>query len=314
MCHTPQAIKEKRTGEYISVPCGSCPKCISRRISGWSFRLMQEDKHSDSSYFITLTYDTEHVPITDNGFLSLNFKHVQDFFKRVRKIHAKQYNIISSLRDTQHDYDKKLYRQAAKYYTAGEYGTKGHRPHYHSLVFNLDLELMVSNNDLLLLKHTDFDGTTEINIKQWDHGHATIGRVSGASVGYTLKYMCKDKWKRKHARDDRQPERSLMSKHLGIDYMTDEMIKWHKADLLNRMYINLEGQKKAAMPRYYKNKIYTNAERSEVGGYQKGKLEMDTVRAISDYFGNTTYEHSKGQAIKASFRDMYRKEGERQKF
>lgn len=274
---------------------------------------MQEDKYSDSSYFITLTYDTDHVPITNNGFLSLEYRDVQNFFKRVRKVHNSEYNIISGVRESRHDDDKELYRQAIKYYTAGEYGSKGGRPHYHSLVFNLDLKLMVSKNDLLLLDHTDYDGTTEIQIKQWEHGHATIGRVSGASVGYTLKYMCKDKWKRKHARDDRNPERSLMSKHLGAQYMTDEMMKWHKADLLNRMYLNLEGNKKAAMPRYYKNKIYTNAERSEIAGYQKGKIEVDTAKAISEYFGNTTYLHSKGQAIKASFRDMYHKAGERQK-
>lgn len=312
MCYTPQAIKEKRTGEYISVPCGSCPKCISRRISGWSFRLMQEDKYSDSSYFITFTYDTMHVPISDNGFLSLNFRHLQLLFKRLRKVHDRKYNIVSSNRQ-RNDNGEKQSRKSLKYYACGEYGTKGARPHYHGIVFNLDLELMLSKNDLLLLKHTDYDGMTEVRIKQWEHGHVTIGKVSGASVGYTLKYMCKDKWKRKHARDDREKERSLMSKHLGADYMTDAMMKWHHDDLLNRMYINLEGNKKAAMPRYYKNKIYTQSERSEVGGYQKGKIEVDTAKAISTYFGNTSYHHSKGQAIKASFRNMYHNESKRQK-
>ena len=162
MCNTPIIIKVERTGENQSVPCGACPRCISRRISGWSFRLMQEDKYSESSYFITLTYDSEHVPITDNGFLSLKISDVQDFFKAIRKLHDKQYHIVSDFRKTGPNCNAKPERPSIKYYTAGEYGTKGRRPHYHSIVFNLDLKLITDHADHLLLKHTKFDGITEI--------------------------------------------------------------------------------------------------------------------------------------------------------
>lgn len=39
------------------------------------------------------------------------------------------------------------------------------------------------------------------------------------------------------------------------------MQNWHKADLENRMYVNIDGGKKIAMPRYYKQKIYDETER-----------------------------------------------------
>lgn len=114
MCLTPITIKNKRTNEDQSVPCGKCPKCLSRRVSGWSFRLMQEDKISSSSHFVTLTYDPESLPISKHGRATLRKRDIQLFFKRLRKVN-----------DTR-----------IKYYCAGEYGTQGWRPHYHVILFN----------------------------------------------------------------------------------------------------------------------------------------------------------------------------------
>lgn len=39
--------------------------------------------------------------------------------------------------------------------------------------------------------------------------------------------------------------------------MSDAVVKWHRADLDNRMYCVIEDGKKIAMPRYYKDKLYT---------------------------------------------------------
>lgn len=47
------------------------------------------------------------------------------------------------------------------------------------------------------------------------------------------------------------------------------MVKWHKTDLVNRVYCNLPGGKKKAMPRYYRDRIYSNEER----GFLKGEFE-----------------------------------------
>ncbi|QCS37348.1 replication initiation protein [Tortoise microvirus 89] len=47
------------------------------------------------------------------------------------------------------------------------------------------------------------------------------------------------------------------------------MLKWHKSDLENRMYCQVEGNKKIAMPRYYKDKIYTELERERIAFFAK---------------------------------------------
>lgn len=180
MCLTPITITIPRTEEKQSVPCGKCPKCFARRISGWSFRLMQEDKISDSSHFITLTYNETSAIRTKNGFLTLDKRHIQLFFKRLRKAHSKAQNANAG---------------AIKYYAAGEYGGKTFRPHYHIILFNARVDLVE---------------------QCWGHGHIDYGTVSCASVGYTLKYICKKKKIPMHRNDDRQPEFSLMSKNWGL--------------------------------------------------------------------------------------------------
>lgn len=170
-CLTPFTVTIKTTGEQIPVPCGKCPECLARRTSGWSFRLMQEDKQSLSSHFLTLTYDTSKVPISKNGFMELSKRDLQLFFKRLRKKHKAEVPI--------------------KYYAVGEYGGKTKRPHYHIILFNAELSTIQS---------------------AWNNGQIHYGAVTGASVGYTLKYMMKPPSRPMHKNDDRTREFSLMSK------------------------------------------------------------------------------------------------------
>lgn len=67
------------------------------------------------------------------------------------------------------------------------------------------------------------------------------------------------------------------------------------------------------MPRYYKNKIYTQDERSIIAGYQKGKIEVDTIIDIQRYDGNSSYAWEKNQRAKAASAQMRKQSAERQK-
>ncbi|AXH77880.1 MAG: replication initiator protein [Microviridae sp.] len=117
MCMTPIHLKTL-VGEYCPVPCGKCPTCLSRRISGWAFRLQQEEKVCTSSHFLTLTYSTLHLPLLANSRNTLVKKDLQLFFKRLRKRNRNQ----------------------LKYYAVGEYGGQTERAHYHMILFNAELK------------------------------------------------------------------------------------------------------------------------------------------------------------------------------
>lgn len=175
-CITPFTVKNKLTNESQAVPCGKCPACYARRVSQWSFRLMQEEKQSQNAHFITLTYDTKYVPITANSYMQLNKADVQKFLKRLRKRSTGELPGI-------------------KYFCVGEYGGKSLRPHYHIVMFNVQIEHIQG---------------------AWDRGSVHYGSVTGASVGYTLKYMSKKSKIPMHRNDDRQPEFALMSKNWGL--------------------------------------------------------------------------------------------------
>lgn len=56
-----------------------------------------------------------------------------------------------------------------------------------------------------------------------------------------------------------------MSKGLGISYVNDtKNVSWHRADVKGRMYMNVGDGKKASMPRYYKDRIYTKNQRRHI--------------------------------------------------
>lgn len=124
----------------IPVPCGRCYDCRLRSVNQWIFRLQQEEKRSTSSYFVTLTYSTQHVPITPHGYMTLDYSDVQKFWKRLRKLPT----------------STKL-----KYFVVGEYGSKKMRPHYHAIVLNAVM------SDVLLawnLGDVHFGGVTAASI------------------------------------------------------------------------------------------------------------------------------------------------------
>lgn len=246
MCVTPISVTYDKGGRTDTVPCGQCPVCARRRISGWSFRLLQQERISDSTLFITLTYDYANMPITKRGYKTLKKADVQNFIKALR--YAQTGRQKSNI----------------KYYAAGEYGNKTFRPHYHIIIFNAKIELIQ---------------------KAWDKGYihygGGIGAVNAATIGYTLKYINKVGKIPLHKNDDRQKEFSLMSKGLGLNYLTPAMIKYHKADLLNRICIEYDGNKKAAMPRYYKTKIYTKDEKDKIKSHFTAKVQADRDRLAS---------------------------------
>lgn len=239
MCLTPWKKLDKMNGTEYILPCGRCPECAARRVSAWSFRLMQECKRhtTTSTHFITLTYDTDHVPISSGGFMSLSKDDIQKFFKRLRK--------SQRIEETKEGED----HAKIKYFLAGEYGGRTKRPHYHIILFNARINLLQS---------------------AWNLGSIHYGSISGASVGYTLKYINKGK-QYFHANDDRLPEFQLMSKRLGDNYITPATLAFHQSTN-DRMYLTLEGGQKVSMSRYFKDKIFSEEQRADIAALQQKRV------------------------------------------
>lgn len=204
-------------GKVIAVPCGKCLPCLSNKRADWSARLMQEHRVSSSAHFVTLTYSDRFVPSC--GVVK---RHLQLYLKRLRKVTPR-----------------------LRYYAVGEYGTKNLRPHYHAIIFNGD-ESSIRSKWSLLDKKTG---------KEYPVGIVHVGQVTEASVSYVLKYVVQSKqevpegWNRPFA---------IMSRGygLGINYLSDEMLSWHRQ---NGFVFMMKHNEKHRLPRFYKDKIWPNS-------------------------------------------------------
>lgn len=257
--------------QQIPVPCGKCPPCRSRRSAGWAFRMMQEQKVSSTSFMLTLTYNSSHIPISKNGFRSLDKTDVQKFIKRLRKASKiNDYGLTKSIR----------------YYAAGEYGSETKRPHYHLLIFNVHPNNIVDSWKL---------ANQEI-------GSIHLAPLNMATIQYAFKYLQKASTVGKFERDDRAKEFQLFSKGLGANYLSREMVAWHKNNLKERCFIPIEDGKKIAMPRYYKQKIYDDFDQFTIGQHMK-ELSLKAYDEMIEEYGSSLPEVLHDRRVEA-FRQM----------
>lgn len=251
-CFTPFRVRNKSKDHnnqnlMVNVPCGKCLACKKRRASHWSFRLNEEAKTSSSACFITLTY--ENAPVSENGFRTLDKRDFQLFLKRLRKTCP----------------TNKL-----KYYACGEYGTQTHRPHYHAIIFNLPKSLIQSPQKIA---------------DTWQNGHIHLANNNQLTINYVVGYMTKSNFTRFNNQDDRLPEFSLMSKKMGLGYLTEAMKNYYKKREI--FCIVRESGQIISMPRYYKEKIFEKKQLKEM--YKKYIEEQETN--FDEMFNSAKDEH-----------------------
>lgn len=254
-CITPLTLyrqeRNKNTGFRSDVvPCGKCPPCLKRRAGNWVFRLLQEQKVSHTSAFITLTYDDKNIATTKQGLQTLSVEHHQKFIKRLRK------NITE-------DFLSEI-QGPIKYYTAGEYGPETERPHFHSIIFNLPASY---------IKHP------ELITKDWQMGNVKAIVCNPRTIAYTTGYVNETLYTiKQEENDDRVKEFSLQSKGLGANYLTPARSRYYRK--IKTPYLIIQDGQKKQMPRYYKNKIYNKTERLLL--LQKSKDYMEENPAYTD--------------------------------
>lgn len=229
---------ERVVRDFVEIPCGQCIGCRMDHSRQWANRLMLELEYHDSAYFVTLTYDDEHIPTalyadpeTGEAFpaRTLRKRDCQLFMKRLRKLYP----------------DDKI-----RFYLAGEYGPKTQRPHYHAIIFGLHLD------DLRFYKKSELGFDYMISDKLsdiWRNGYVVVSEVTWETCAYTSRYVTKkltgDLGEFYDAHNI-EPPFSLMSRRPGI------AAQWYEAhpDLYDYEYINIatpKGARKFAPPKYF---------------------------------------------------------------
>ncbi len=249
MCDTPYYIKQK--GRQIPVGCGRCPKCKKRRINQWVFRLQEEERHCLSSYFVTLTYKNSTLPKTLNKLPTLKHKDFQNFMKKLRRLEPILYYKAKVLKKYEtHTNIKWVNKYPIRYYMSGEYGDKSFRPHYHAIIFQVNEIENIAKS----WSRVNHKGENDVI------GEIHIGEVNAKTIAYTAKYIDKPNRIPYHETDDRKPEYSAMSKGLGQTYV-ERMGDYHRGNI-NNNHVTMQGGYKVALPRFYKNKFFSEEEQT----------------------------------------------------
>ncbi len=216
-CFHPIIVKQ--SGIEREVPCGKCPACRRNYQLQWIARLKEELRHSEAAFFVTLTYEDAQQPSFDK-------KRVQKFLNRLQ--HRCKYN-----------------GSTLKYFLVSEYGDRTGRPHHHALFF--------------LSKY--LDNFSQFIAKGWPFGFIQVADVNGARINYVTGYCLK---KQAHGvdwsdlPDNLNPDKCrFISKGLGIGYLSEAMVSYHKKGLVTRFQSDGTFMQ---LPRYYKDKLFDEDE------------------------------------------------------
>lgn len=170
-------IFDENTGEtfpiFIEVPCGHCSACQVQKQNSFVQRCKLESlTHLSMPFFVTLTYDNEHLPyaeIDGKKYATLSVRDVQLFLKRFRINLERKYNQTEPIR----------------YSVVGEYGKNTHRPHYHLLIWNINA-----------FREHEYYKVFCIMNDSWKKGYIKYRVVDmkdeGKTFRYTTKYCRKD--------------------------------------------------------------------------------------------------------------------------
>ena len=120
-------------------PCRKCIPCLLHRQKAWVARLVEELRNHPFNYFVTLTYDDEHVPVTEDGEMCFNKQHLiklnQDMRKRFQQ--GKLRNPVEDVLLGSPEFIELPKDVKYKYYITTEYGPTTFRPHAHGVWYGL---------------------------------------------------------------------------------------------------------------------------------------------------------------------------------
>ena len=211
---------------YQLVACHYCFACQLNYSAEWASRILWECKQSPHNYFVTLTYDEEHLPLpekmeyTDEDGKKTIYENDGTWSGCLQPKDVDKF--INSLRK----YFERKGHTGIKYFYCGEYGNQqrnsmGYRPHYHMILMNCPLDITKFKPKDLDKNHKYHWESEELN-HFWNKGFVDVGEVEFNSAAYVSRYCMKklllrDNYtKRDYAENGKIPEFIRMSRRPGI--------------------------------------------------------------------------------------------------
>lgn len=275
--------KSGQAHEVLQLPCGNCVQCRLQHSRNWADRCMLEAQQYEHNEFLTITYDPEHLPTgqkidLETGELygesnPLQPKDLTDFIKRLRSAFAR-----GKYRVTHEDGSTEVLtfpkNDNIRFYACGEYGDKNQRPHYHLIVFNLN----VPDKKFLFTNGAGSLNYTSDLIKSiWNKGLISLCPVTWETCAYTARYVMK---KQKgpqsaeyYASQGLVPEFVRMSRNPGI---ARDYYEQHKWDIYwyDSIYLKKGEKVEKVRPSRYYDKLFDIDEHEYLEKLKERRKEM----------------------------------------
>ena len=213
---------------YEQIPCGHCWACRLNYSAQWATRLTYECMKSEHNYFITLTYDDEHLPIANkidmkypDGTIKETYHNNGDLIQcegTVYEPHMKKF-----LHDLQQHMQRHKNHTGMKYYYCMEYGELTHRPHAHIILMNCPLDISQFYDSHIDERFKEHWKSPEIE-HYWPYGMIDIASAEWSSCAYVARYCMKKihvKNNEDYAKECKMPEFVRMSKGIGKDFYNE---------------------------------------------------------------------------------------------
>lgn len=285
----PLNVQDPDSGIYyeITVPCGKCHICLQRRRMDWVFRNLQEFNNCYTCYFVTLTYDDDHLPFK---VCPAGYYDVPSYFDKdsLCVFYDKQYIDEEfkvptySLRDMQL-FIKRLRKYSncneIRYFWVSEYGGETLRPHYHMILYNFP----GSQEDLSVALE-----------KTWKSGFFYIGEGNEQTICYTCKYILGSVELPSFM--DKPIMRSSRNPAIGKSFLTPSTVDYYRKRL--QPYAITKDGNRCNLPRYLRNKIFDSPDLKE---FIREKCEhfaaLEQEKEVALIYQNDQYVDLKFQSI-----------------
>lgn len=256
----PPVCKDRRL-LYIPIKCGYCIECRKQKQREWRVRL-EEELRSNFGYFVTLT-------ISPEGIKELEQKSGLKWEENPNEIATKGLRLFL-------ERARKDIKKSIRHWCVTELGENNDRIHLHGIFFG--------QKSIELIK------------KHWKYGFSFIGQYCNSkSVNYMTKYMLKV--------DTKHPEFKqivLSSPGIGSGYFNRLDWLWQKQNYkkIEVPTYTFRNGTKMAMPKYYKDKLFTEKERNQmwINNLNRGilwiygeKVKADdwkTIDSLREYWQN----------------------------
>lgn len=244
--------------QFVPIPCGKCIECMNDKKRNWQIRLHEEIKNNElPAQFVTLSMSEESIEELAKITESLE---ANEIARKAVRLFLERW--------------RKEYKKSVKHWFVTELGHENtERVHIHGIMW------------------TDKVGEIE---QKWKYGNVYIGDYCNAkTINYIVKYIVKI--------DTDHPNfqpKVFPSPGLGAEYLNGlNALKNRYSGKETRQVYQMDNGAKINLPKYYKNKLWTENERDRLWTKtldQQEQYVMGTKIKTENIDGLIEVEKSKG--------------------